>query len=192
MMLNWIWERLKLSGVLGRRQVKITVHGLNGAGKSTLIHMLKRHFQTPTDTGLSFDIENMIVTLYDIGGFAFRNVTDEKLKETYLASDGIIYMVSCAEREIFPDTKERLQSIITMEEIRHVPILVLGNKIDYPSTASEDELLDQLGLSQTTGKGKSRLDKDVRPLELFMCSVVMDCGHREGFLWLIHHLSQQH
>ncbi len=53
-----------------------------------------------------------------------------------------------------------------------MPFLILGNKIDIPAAASEDELRLSLGLSQfTTGKGKVDV-KDTRPIEVFMCSVV--------------------
>lgn len=60
-----------------------------------------------------------------------------------------------------------------------VPFLILGNKIDIPAAASEDELRLSLGLSQfTTGKGKVDL-KDTRPIEVFMCSVVWPLSFRD-------------
>ncbi len=47
----------------------------------------------------------------------------------------------------------RLQSLLTDEQIAAAPVLILGNKIDLPGAASEDELRHMFGLhGQTTGR----------------------------------------
>lgn len=45
-----------------------------------------------------------------------------------------------------------VQNLLACDELKSVPFLILGNKIDIPRAASEQELRDTLGLHQTTGK----------------------------------------
>ena len=67
-----------------------------------------------------------------------------------------------------------------------VPFVVLGNKVDIPTAAPEEELRRTLGLANlTTGKGKGdNADKSVRPVEVFMCSIVRRQGYAEAFRWV--------
>jgi len=44
------------------------------------------------------------------------------------------------------------QALLTTDVLQGVPFLVLGNKIDLPQAASENQLRDALGLHDTTGK----------------------------------------
>jgi GTP-binding protein SAR1 len=82
----------------------------------------------------------------------------------------------------------KIQGLLAIEDLSRTPFMVLGNKIDLPTAVSEEELRYHLGLTQTTGKGRNLgatvQQQGIRPIEVFMCSVVRRMGYAEGFQWL--------
>ena len=94
------------------------------------------------------------------------------------------------DRGRFPEAKKELDSLLTSDELSNVPFLVLGNKIDMPSAASEEELKYALGLVDTYGKeAKADQNPNIRPIELYMCSVIRRMGYADGFKWVAQFLS---
>lgn len=98
----------------------------------------------------------------------------------------MVYLVDAYDKERFAESKKELDALLSDDALVNVPFLILGNKIDLPYAASEDELRYHLGLTNfTTGKGNVVLsDTNVRPLEVFMCSIVRKIGYGDGFKWL--------
>ena len=98
-----------------------------------------------------------------------------KALEDYLADvQGIIFLVDAADRTRFQEASEELGRLLEDPALAQVPLAVLGNKIDIPVAASEEELRHSLGLytHMTSGKRVEKGMPKVRPLEVFMCSVV--------------------
>merc|ERR1712083_499798 len=109
--------------------------------------------------------------------------------------DGIIFIVDAADRTRFEEAREELSGLLDQQALANVPFVVLGNKIDIPTAASEDELRNVLGLYSHMTYGRE-IKKDanknptgVRPVELFMCSVVKRMGYADGFQWLAQFLN---
>ncbi|XP_030758891.1 GTP-binding protein SAR1b isoform X1 [Sitophilus oryzae] len=196
-MFIWDW----FTGVLGylglfKSKGKYVFLGLSHSGKATLIRQLLDEKEIDfipyssdheIDASEELSIGNMRFTTFDLGGHVqARRVW----KDYFPAVDAIVFLVDASDRMRFDESRQELISLLTDESLANCPVLILGNKIDLPVAASEDELRNVFALfGQTTGKGKvPRSDLPGRPLELFMCSILQRQGYGEGFRWLAQYI----
>jgi len=185
-LVDWFWNILSFLG-LANKSAKIIFLGLDNAGKTTLLHVLKNaHLKQPLPT-FHPTMEELVIgkinfNAYDLGG---HEQARRVWRDYFPIVDAIVFIVDCYDRERLSEAKKELDGLLSNPDLGKIPFLILGNKIDLPRACSEDEIRVALGLhnSLTTGKGNVEL-KDIRPIEVFMCSIVNRQGYGEGFRWL--------
>jgi GTP-binding protein SAR1 len=190
---TWATQQLQALGLYGK-SARILFLGLDNAGKTTLMHMLSsnrliQHKPTHHATREQMQLDGITFDTIDLGG---HREARRIWQDYYPAIDGIIFMIDAAE----PDPARILEAkdafIETLFETQKsdVPVLVLANKIDMDGARSLPQVLEVFGLV-TTGRhhGKGRVQRgQVRPLEVFMCSVANREGYKEGIRWLASYL----
>ncbi|XP_020235110.1 GTP-binding protein SAR1A [Cajanus cajan] len=186
-LLDWLYGILATLG-LSQKEAKILFLGLDNAGKTTLLQMLKderlvQHQPTQFPTSEELNIGNIKFKVFDLGG---HQIARRVWRDYYAKVDAVVYVVDAHDKERFPESKKELNALLSDDSLENVPVLVLGNKIDIVDAASEEELRYHLGLTNfTTGKGMVNLkDSNIRPLEVFMCTIARKMGFGEGFKWL--------
>jgi len=187
---GWFSDILVYIG-LKYKSVSLLFLGLDYAGKTTLIHVLasgslKAYPPTRYSTKEEVVIGSIKFSCIDLGG---HQTVRRTWKTLFLEANAIVFIIDATNTERLSEAMVELHKLLSTEEIAHLPVLVLGNKIDLPRAISEKEFRQGIGLEddKTTGKETSRKDlesKNIRPIEVFMCSNVLRVGYGDGLKWL--------
>merc|ERR1712217_602163 len=160
----------------------------SNAGKTTLLQMMKQGTVGTNQPTLHPNNEELIISgirfcTFDLGG----HETARRIWKDYaVGCDGIVFLVDAADRTRFEEAQEEIGRLLTDPAMAQIPLAILGNKIDIPVAASEDELRHSLKLyaHMTCGKDVKKGGSSARPVEIFMCSIVKRMGYAEAFEWL--------
>ena len=188
---SWIWDILQYLG-LSNKTGKILFLGLDNAGKTTLLGKLATdqiHACRPTfhPNIEELHLGGIKLKTIDMGG----HVEARRLWKDYFTKvDGVVFIVDAADPARFDEAKHELDMLLQTEELLKTPFVILGNKIDLPRAIPENDLKNAMGISGlTTGKlAKVSKESGVRPMEVYMCSVVKKVGYGDAFRWLSQYL----
>ncbi|KAI4859741.1 GTP-binding protein SAR1 [Hypoxylon rubiginosum] len=177
--LGWVYSFMGFFGLL-KKQTKILILGLNQAGKSTLLMQMAHRRPgglQPTihPTSEELVIQSVRFVAVNFGGYRQgRHVWSDHLQDVA----GVILLVDAADKKRFVEVKPQLDALLATKEMRKIPIVVLGNKVEQLHAVSKEELRHELGLGRIRG----------RPIELCMCSLSLRLGDGEALRWLADHI----
>ena len=194
--LDWIKGWLYDWGLL-YKDAKFVILGLDDSGKTTLLNLLKtgrigvfKPTQKPKVEELVMG--SLKIRAWDLGG---HEVAREAWEKHYTDADAIVYLVDAANRKRLKESRDELARLMTNHCLRHTPICILANKIDIKGVVDESKFRKKMGLIHTTGKfGVQKRNyadetegisqQPLRPIEVFMCSILKKQGIHEAFKWL--------
>ncbi|OLY79973.1 ADP-ribosylation factor 1 [Smittium mucronatum] len=137
-----------LSGLFGKREMRILMVGLDAAGKTTILYKLKLGEIVTTIPTIGFNVEtveykNINFTVWDVGG---QDKIRPLWRYYFQNTQGIIFVIDSNDRDRINDARNELHQLLNEEELRDSYLLVLANKQDLPNAMTSAEITDKLGL----------------------------------------------
>jgi len=132
--------------MVGQQNMRILMVGLDGAGKTTILYQMKIGEVVSTVPTVGFNVENVQYkninfNVWDVGG-------QDKMRPLWHAYykdvRGVIYVVDSSDLDRLDEAREELDHLMSQQELRGVPLLVLANKKDLPYALATNDLSQRL------------------------------------------------
>ncbi|PWA18653.1 hypothetical protein CCH79_00005590 [Gambusia affinis] len=156
-------------------RTQVLVLGLDGAGKTSLLHCfssgsLEQEVE-PTQglNAISISKNDMDIEFLEIGGGeSLRPYWQKYMPKALL----LVFVVDSANPELFPVTKKHLHELLALHP--HLPLMVLANKQDLPTSCNITDLHDALSLSEAGDRRLFLIGTHVRKGDSELSSGVQD------------------
>ncbi|CAL6007913.1 ADP-ribosylation_factor 1 [Hexamita inflata] len=143
-----------------RRVLRVVLLGLSGSGKSFLLQSWKNDPQLPTYPTIGFNVvtmerKNATIQFWDVGG-------DKRLRGLWrfytTGADSIIFVIDATVRDYktIVETKFELHTILTNNDLKSTPIIIIFNKNDQVNKMNEEELEEEYQLKAVFQKRKGK------------------------------------
>nr|CAD7394184.1 unnamed protein product [Timema cristinae] len=171
-----------LSKIFGNKEMRILMLGLDAAGKTSILYpfgtllKLGEGQSVTTIPTVGFNVEtvtykNVKFNVWDVGG---QDKIRPLWRHYYTGTQGLIFVVDCADRDRIDEARQELHRIINDREMRDAIILIFANKQDLPDAMKPHEIQEKLGLTRIRDRNWY-----VQP----SCATTGD-GLYEGLTWL--------
>ena len=142
-MISW------LQALFFKQEMELTLVGLQNSGKTTLVNVIATGgFSEDMIPTVGFNMRKVTkgkvtIKLWDLGGQPrFRSMWERYCRGVH----AIVYVVDSADSDNIATSKSELHDLLAKPALEGIPVLILGNKNDLPSSIGVDELIERLGL----------------------------------------------
>ncbi|XP_063068586.1 ADP-ribosylation factor-like protein 11 [Engraulis encrasicolus] len=159
-----------------QKPAQVLLMGLDSAGKSTLLFRLQQGVTMETSPTVGFNVGTLeldkrtSLTVWDVGG---QRTMRPNWKYYLEGSKALVFVVDSTDRSRMAEAQKALKRILSDENMKGVPLMVLANKKDLPNSMTIREVSNQLELPSYT---------DQRSWEIQGCSALQGLGLQQAFL----------
>jgi small GTP-binding protein len=131
-----------------QEETRVLLLGLDASGTTTMLYKLKLGEVVTTIPTIGFNVEtvqykNTKFTMWDVGG---QDQIRPLWRHYYQDTHAIIFAVDSNNRDRIEEARCELHKVLSEDEMRNVPVLVMANKQDLPNAMSAADIVDHLGL----------------------------------------------
>ncbi|XP_061174097.1 ADP-ribosylation factor-like protein 2 [Saccostrea cucullata] len=159
------------------KEVRLLMLGLDNAGKTTILKKFNGEDIDTISPTLGFNIKTLEhrgfkLNIWDVGG---QKSLRSYWRNYFESTDGLIWVVDCADRMRLQDCKQELQSLLVEERLAGATLLVFANKQDLPGALPAEKIRELLDLDSIKTHHWRILD----------CSAVTGENLLKGIDWII-------
>lgn len=124
------------------------LRGLDNAGKTTILKKFNGEDIDTISPTLGFNIKTLEhrgfkLNIWDVGG---QKSLRSYWRNYFESTDGLIWVVDCADRMRLQDCKHELQNLLVEERLAGATLLVFANKQDLPGALPAEKIRELLDL----------------------------------------------
>ena len=125
------------------------------------------------------ELKSFLLNLWDIGGQATIRAY---WRNYYEDTDGIVWVVDCADTGRLQEVKTELESVLKEERLQGASLLIFANKQDIAGSIQSKEIVKKLDLENSLKMHNWKIEE---------CSALTGQNIENGFDWLIEEIEER-